>query len=277
MNRRQFLGGIGGLMATTALPSFADDPSVFPARGNFERLALGYAHIKAGATAPFSLLHISDTHLTAAYEREGIDKMAVAARRTCTFGGRQEEALRDSLAWAKENVDYVLHTGDLIDWQSEANFDLVKKHYGAIGLGTMGNHEYSPSMWLSDPQEKPTDEFQWATPVEIYFDGDYAPLGTYHFFSYMYNGVLKYTGKGPTPDTDPRPWSVENKSTMFGGKKGMISLMTFPMTTIGIDISKGNKCGFQVVSGGSGWWGCSWNGGQWHSPTGFQTLRFEMK
>ena len=26
------------------------------------------------------------------------------------FGGRQEEALRDSLAWAKEHVDYVVHT-----------------------------------------------------------------------------------------------------------------------------------------------------------------------
>ena len=127
------------------------------------------------------------------------------------------------------------------------------------------------------PKPKPTDQFQWDTPLEIYFDGDYAPLGTYHFFSYMYNGVLKYTGKGPTPDTDPRPWSVENKSTLIGGKKGMISLLTFPLKTIGVDISKGNKCGFQVVSGGSGWWGCSWNGGQWHSPTGFQTLRFEMK
>ena len=129
------------------------------------------------------------------------------------------------------------------------------------------------------PKPKPTDEFQWNTPVEIYFDGDYAPLGTYHFFSPMYNDVLKYTGKGPAvdPDEKNRPWSVESKSTMFGGKKGMISLMTFPMTTIGIDISKGNKCGFQFVSGGSGWWGCAWNGGQWHSPTGFQILRFEMK
>ena len=129
------------------------------------------------------------------------------------------------------------------------------------------------------PKPKPTDEFQWATPCEIYFDGDYAPLGTYHFFSYMYNSIQKYTGKGPAvdPDAANRPWSVVSKSTLLGGKKGMISLMTFPMTTIGIDISKGNKCGFQFVSGGSGYWGCAWNGGQWHSPTGFQILRFEMK
>jgi hypothetical protein len=34
--------------------------------------------------------------------------------------------LRDSLAWAKGNVDRELHTGDLIDWKGQANFDLVK-------------------------------------------------------------------------------------------------------------------------------------------------------
>ena len=39
-------------------------------------------------------------------------------------------------------MDYVLHTGDLIDWQSQANFDLVKKYYGGAMFGSMGNHEF---------------------------------------------------------------------------------------------------------------------------------------
>ena len=156
MDRRQFIGGLGGLVAVSALPkqALADAPSVFPTRGTWERLSIGYVHIDAGATAPFSVLHLSDTHLTAAYEREGIDKMAVAARRTCTFGGRQEEALRDSLAWARDNCDYVLHTGDLIDFQSEANFDLVKKYYGETMFGPMGNHEFYTYL----PDEKHTWE-----------------------------------------------------------------------------------------------------------------------
>ena len=34
--------------------------------------------------------------------------------------------MRDSLAWAKGSVDRELHTGDLIDWKGQANFDLVK-------------------------------------------------------------------------------------------------------------------------------------------------------
>ena len=135
LSRREFLRGgslaLGGLVAACALPSVAEDnPALFPKRGRFERLSITCHHIKAGAEKPFSLLHISDTHLTAAYPREGEAQLKLSAERSLTFGGRQEEALRDSLAWAKQHVDYVLHTGDLIDWQSEANFDLVRKYYG---------------------------------------------------------------------------------------------------------------------------------------------------
>ena len=159
--RRDFISSLGGLVAASALPSFAaDDPSVFPVRGAYERLMLAYQRIDAGATAPFSILHISDTHLSSAYpnEADAEGKMKSMERRTKTFGGRQEEALRDSLAWAKNNVDYVLHTGDLIDWQSEANFDLVKKYYGDTMFGSMGNHEFYTYL----PGEKHT----WQEPFK---------------------------------------------------------------------------------------------------------------
>ena len=163
-SRRDFLRlsalSAGTVVATSALPSFADDPSVFPKRGGAERLVLAYQHIPIGLKEPFSILHISDTHLSAAYptEADGADKMKSMERRTRTFGGRQEEALRDSLAWAKDNVDYVLHTGDLIDWQSEANFDLVKKYYGSTMFGSMGNHEFYTYL----PGEKHT----WQEPFK---------------------------------------------------------------------------------------------------------------
>ncbi len=159
--RRDFISSLGGLVAASALPAFAaDDPSVFPARGVYERLMLAYQRIDAGATAPFSILHISDTHLSSAYpnEADAEGKMKSMERRTKTFGGRQEEALRDSLAWAKKNVDYVLHTGDLIDWQSDANFDLVKKYYGDTMFGSMGNHEFYTYL----PGEKHT----WQEPFK---------------------------------------------------------------------------------------------------------------
>ena len=159
VSRKDFLTAAGGLIAVSSLPSFAkDDPAVFPERGRYERLVLAYQHIDAGATAPFSILHISDTHFTAAYPHEPECKHMSRIRRTRTFGGRQEEALRDSLAWAKDHVDYVLHTGDLIDWQSEANFDMMKKFFGDNIMAAVGNHEF----YTYDPGEKHT----WQEPFK---------------------------------------------------------------------------------------------------------------
>lgn len=184
ITRRGFIHAglaMGGLVSVSGLPVLADDPALFPRRGRYERLALAYNHVKVGAAKPFSILHISDTHFTAAYPHEAAKKQELKLKRTQTFGGRQEEALRDSLAWAKNNVDYVLHTGDLIDWQSEANFDLVKKYFGeAAGalFGSVGNHEYSPDMWLSEVKERreetykdlTRDTLKAAFPFDVAFD-----------------------------------------------------------------------------------------------------------
>ena len=186
LGRRDFmkvLAGTGALIATSQLPVLAEErplqtgavtggkktqgrelmqdrPELFPERGRFERLAICYATVEIGLEKPFSILHISDTHLTAAYSDENQNKLTLNERRTKTFGGRQEEALRDSLSWAKQHVDYVVHTGDLIDWQSEANFDLVKKYFGEGMTGSLGNHEFTPDMWLSDPKEEHNEEFK---------------------------------------------------------------------------------------------------------------------
>ena len=149
VNRRDFLGlvasGAGTIVAASALPAFGkDDPSLFPKRGVVERLAIAYQHIHIGLPQPFSVLHISDTHLTAVYDDEPEYLVKFAKYRAKVFGGRQEEALRDSLAWAKMNVDYVIHTGDFIDFQTRANLDIVKKVFGEEKAlaGSMGNHEF---------------------------------------------------------------------------------------------------------------------------------------
>ncbi len=161
LTRREAIAALGGLVATSALPSWgADESSVFAQRGRFERLVLAYQHVHIGLERPFSVLHVSDTHLTSAYPDEPKEKQELRQIRTQTFGGCQEEALRDSLDWAKRNVDYVVHTGDLVDWQSRANFDLVKKYFGGAMLGALGNHEFSPSMWLGEKKPEPTEAFK---------------------------------------------------------------------------------------------------------------------
>ena len=48
---------------------------------------------------------------------------------------------------AKKHVDYIVHTGDLIDYQSEANFELVKKYFGDNMFGSLGNHEFIHKKW----------------------------------------------------------------------------------------------------------------------------------
>ena len=170
-NRRDFIrriAGVGALIATADLPILAEDnPAVFPKRGQYERMSLSYATVKIGLGEPFSVLHISDSHLTAAHDNESEKKLQLRETRTTTFGGRQEEALRDALAWAKQHVDYVVHTGDLIDWQSQANFDLVRRYFGREIIGSMGNHEFSSDMWLSEPKEEHTEAYKDLTRQKL--------------------------------------------------------------------------------------------------------------
>lgn len=171
MDRRIFIkrmSAAGALIATSQLPVLAEDkPEVFPERGGYERLSMSYAVVDIGLEKPFSLLHLSDSHLTAAYPHEKESKQKLNDVRTKTFGGHQEEALRDALAWAKQHVDYVVHTGDIIDWQSEANFDLVRKYFGPSVIGSVGNHEYSPDMWLSEVKEEKTEEYKDLTRAKV--------------------------------------------------------------------------------------------------------------
>lgn len=171
MNRRDFIKSAfagGALIATADLPSLAkDDPSLFPERGKYERLSLSYATVRVGAERPFAVLHISDTHLCEAYDDEGEVTVKLRDMRRRTFGGHQEEALADSIAWARKNVDYILHTGDLIDFQSRANFDLVRRYFGDAMFGALGNHEFARHMWLAEEKEPKTEEWKDRTRAKL--------------------------------------------------------------------------------------------------------------
>ena len=161
MQRREFLesiGALGGLFATGAMTggcrtTCGDGPlaaaqKTFSERHCHERLSLAYRHVKIGLEKPFSILHISDTHLCAAYPDELPHHREWARYRNSVFGGRQEESLRDSLSWARDNVDAVLHTGDLIDFQTRANLDLARRYFGTAAnmFGCAGNHEFQRRM-----------------------------------------------------------------------------------------------------------------------------------
>ena len=159
--RRDFLKGAclaGFLVATAKLPAVEGARFEVGKRGAHSRLAMSYAVVDIGLAKPFSVLHISDTHLASAYPDEHPDKIEAAARRSQGFGERQEEALAESLEWARHNTDYVIHTGDLIDFQSRANVDLVRKYWGEAMFGSVGNHEFYS--YMKNEVRGRTEEFK---------------------------------------------------------------------------------------------------------------------
>ena len=138
MTRGEF---IWSALALAAMPAQAGDASG-------EKLKVKNVVIEAGAKKPFSVLHVSDTHLTAVYPHEDKWKQEMSRADTPIFGAKQEEALAEAVAYAERHCDFLLHTGDLIDFVSEANLDITKRILPGGCLGALGNHEYSHYGWL---------------------------------------------------------------------------------------------------------------------------------
>ena len=80
--------------------------------------------IPVGASAPFRMLHMSDNHLCLADARDNERKNILAADRGNAFTGGHPEKLLSRLDELMqftrgENLP-ILHTGDMIDFVSEA-------------------------------------------------------------------------------------------------------------------------------------------------------------
>lgn len=96
-----------------------------------------------GLPAPLSLLHISDTHLTYADNRDDQRKLNLANGRAPYFPHNEEDLLAEC-AYAREAGIPILHTGDLIDFVSEANLDAARRFMDENDvLFVAGNHEFS--------------------------------------------------------------------------------------------------------------------------------------
>ena len=99
--------------------------------------------IKVGATEPFDVMHVSDTHVARADNRDDERKIKLAAgrSRSMSYG---EYYLEEAIRYAREKGMYMMHTGDMYDFVSEANLDSVAKHMLlADWFVCAGNHEYS--------------------------------------------------------------------------------------------------------------------------------------
>ncbi len=107
--------------------------------------ALNITHLTlpVGATAPFKIIHLSDTHLTYADLRDGQRKVDLIDWRLPSFP-HAEAVLAEAGALSRELNAPIFHTGDLIDFVSLANLEAVKALTDThdVYMAT-GNHEFS--------------------------------------------------------------------------------------------------------------------------------------
>ena len=96
--------------------------------------------INIGVKKPFKFLHITDTHLA-------FDDERISNRWTCFESaenrGQIEGYFLQAIQYAKDNQLFVIHTGDLLDFLSEANFKFVDEHFQDVDyLYAAGNHDF---------------------------------------------------------------------------------------------------------------------------------------
>ncbi len=94
--------------------------------------------IDIGIEHPFKLLHITDTHVT-----RGDPTGLQAWWFNRDYEGCAEDYFLRAMDYAKKNDLIVLHTGDLIDFQSEENFAFVDEHLRYVDyIYAAGNHDF---------------------------------------------------------------------------------------------------------------------------------------
>ena len=99
--------------------------------------------INAGVETPFTFIHMTDTHVVDADERDGENKIAHKAERGIRFPNADDYCNFVSKL-SKENGWPIMHTGDFIDFISFAALDKAKAYFEANDIFmAAGNHEFA--------------------------------------------------------------------------------------------------------------------------------------
>ena len=99
-----------------------------------------HSELSIGLEKPIRFLHITDTHITR-------DDPSGKRRREEVFNKHYENCAEDyflqAIAYAKENGIPVLHTGDMVDFLSQGNFDFLDEHFRDLDyMYAAGNHDF---------------------------------------------------------------------------------------------------------------------------------------
>ena len=97
--------------------------------------------VRIGLERPLKLLHVTDSHIALADERDDERKHALARR---MGDPDKEKYLKEHIAYAEEHCDLLVHTGDLMDFVSHANVDMAREVLKNDKIFFIaGNHDYS--------------------------------------------------------------------------------------------------------------------------------------
>ena len=151
MTRRGFLfsAGAAGLLPALGAEA-ARSLCITPIRGGGCETALKLTPLEldVGATAPFKALHVSDTHLNF----WDVSDFYGNPEQESHFGRRWvrfPQAMTSfcaTLDYAERNKLPILHTGDLLDWNTEGNVSVLRRLLkGGEFYYALGNHEYHTS------------------------------------------------------------------------------------------------------------------------------------
>ena len=123
--------------------------------------------LSAGAEKPFQIIHMSDTHLAHADERNDERKIRLAERRKNSFPDADLMISKITELY-KKTGDTVVHTGDLIDFVSEKNLDIAKAFTDNVDcFAAAGNHEFS--LYVGEAKEDAAYREQSLTKVQSVF------------------------------------------------------------------------------------------------------------
>lgn len=181
LDRRNFLQLSAGLCLASTLPLGASrSVAAENAAARSDEFVAKYLtnvvklELEVGATQPFSAIHVSDSHFCFADERNDERKLKLAESRGRYFANG-EKCFDAALALAQKKNALFLHTGDLIDFVSEQNLDVVKAKFDeTVGAPdrfvSAGNHEYS--LYVGEAKEDAAYKAQSYDRVQVAFPND---------------------------------------------------------------------------------------------------------
>ena len=110
------------------------------------------SEIDVGLETSFTILHTSDTHLTLCSDTDTAEIKEKSKKRTKRFKNLQETKLNKAASMAKEKGYYLVHTGDIMDFATDANIERAKAFFEETNcLYVPGNHE---------PEDKNSDYYK---------------------------------------------------------------------------------------------------------------------